>query len=133
MATTIGRRGSCLVGVLGGMLASGLSCNGSGDDGSVWDSVGATTGTTRGDSDGPSPDSTGATSAGSGGGTTLGVDPDSSDDGTKLDVGPPGGGGIGCGCELSYIWVSNSPAGTVSKTDTGPAQVDDKIRFLQAA
>lgn len=128
MATTIGRRGSCLAGVLGGMLASGLSCSGAGDDGSVWDSVGATTGTASGGTaEGPTPDSTAATAAGSGD-TTAGVDPDSSDDGTKLDVGPPGGGGIGCGCELSYIWVSNSPAGTVSKINT--ETMEEEGRYL---
>ena len=118
MATTIVRRGSCLVGVLGGMLVGGASCNGSGDDGSVWDSVGMSTGTTSGTAEGPSPDSTAASASGSGDATTAGVDGGSSGDGPKLDVGPPGGGGIGCGCELSYIWVSNSPAGTVSKINT---------------
>ncbi|MEX1363720.1 MAG: hypothetical protein AB1Z98_11370, partial [Nannocystaceae bacterium] len=38
--------------------------------------------------------------------------------GPLLDVGSPGGGFDGCGCELAYIWVANSAEGTVSKINT---------------
>lgn len=106
------RRGS----VLAGLLLAGASCSGAGDDGDVWNSGEATSppGTSAGDA--PALDSSGATEAGT---TTTGaVDPDSSDGGTKLDVAPPGGGGTGCGCDFSYIWVANSAQGTVSKINT---------------
>lgn len=114
--TKLVRQGS----VLAGVLAAGVSCNGAGDDGSVWDSAGATAASTSNGSvteDGPPPDTT-AGSGSAGSGTTASDGADSSDDGTKLDVAPPGGGGIGCGCEAAYIWVANSPAGTVSKINT---------------
>jgi len=65
-------------------------------------------------------------------GTADGTDgTDSDDGGDKLDVAPgtdagtnggdcPGGGGgmMGEDIEFSYIWVANSPQGTVSKIDT---------------
>jgi hypothetical protein len=116
MDTKLIGRGRALVGV----LFAGISCSGAGDDGDVWNSGEGTsqTGSASGSGmEAPSPDSTAATEA-VGSGTTPDPDPDSSDDGTKLDVGPPPGGGIGCGCEAAYIWVANSPAGTVSKIDT---------------
>lgn len=59
------------------------------------------------------------------------ADADGSDDGVKIDVGtafdlgsgnggdcPGGGGMMGEDVEFSYIWIANSPAGTVSKIDT---------------
>ncbi|MCX4240346.1 NHL repeat-containing protein [Paraliomyxa miuraensis] len=93
-----------------------VACNGAGDDGDVWNS-----GTSPVPSTGAaeaSADDTAGTAVMTSSGTTEAADGTSSDDGTKLDVGPPGGGGGGCGCELSYIWVANSPAGTVSKINT---------------
>ncbi len=98
-----------------GLVLAGASCSGAGDDGDVWNSAGETTRGSTSVADGPGPDS-GAVE--SGGTTTTGVVDDGSDDGIKLDVAPPGGGGTGCGCELSYIWVANSAQGTVSKINT---------------
>jgi hypothetical protein len=116
MATKLVRRGPGLVGV----LIAGVSCNGAGDDGGVWNSGDGTTQASTSASDGPSPDSSAATEGGTTGTTaSSSVDEGSSSgDGPKLDVGPPGGGGIGCGCEAAYIWVANSPEGTVSKINT---------------
>lgn len=59
-------------------------------------------------------------------------------DGPKLDVphgdDPGPGGCTPTGPEgFSYIWIANSDEGTVSKTDTGPAQVIEKIRLPKAA
>ena len=91
-------------------------CNGAGGDGGVWMS-GGESGSTAGDGvDGPMADDT--TAGGGATGTSSTPEDDTSDDGTQLDVGPPGGGGTGCGCEFSYIWVANSTEGTVSKINT---------------
>jgi hypothetical protein len=114
METMVMRRGTGLA----GLVLAAASCNGAGDDGDVWNSGDGTTLVSTGAADAP-PEGTGvATEAGTT--TTTGtVDEDSgSGDSPKLDVAPPGGGGIGCGCEAAYIWVANSPQGTVSKINT---------------
>jgi hypothetical protein len=114
METKVMRRGYCLA----GLILAAASCGGAGDDGDVWNSGEGSAQPTTGESDSTPVDSSGgATEAGTTG-TTGTVDEDSSGGGTKLDVGPPGGGGIGCGCEAAYIWVANSPQGTVSKINT---------------
>jgi hypothetical protein len=58
--------------------------------------------------------------------TTEETDTDPTDTGIKFDMAvvPDSGGGMGCGdggggdLEFSYIWIANSPQGTVSKIDT---------------
>jgi hypothetical protein len=112
MELEIMRRGACLA----GLLLAGASCSGAGDDGDVWNSGGGTTVASTSAAD--APDGTSAATEPATTGTTGTLDGASSDDGIKLDVGPPGGGGIGCGCEAAYIWVANSPQGTVSKINT---------------
>ena len=53
-----------------------------------------------------------------------------SDTGLKLDVGAPDGE-FDCGCELSYVWVANSPEGTVSKINM--ATLEEEGRYLTRA
>lgn len=103
------------VGMLGLVLAS--ACNGSGGDGGVWNS--GTDGPTSADDNADDPSADGTTVASAG---MTGTGSDDGEDSTggapKLDVGSPGGGFDGCGCELAYIWVANSAEGTVSKINT---------------
>lgn len=46
----------------------------------------------------------------------------------KLDVGAPDGDFDGCGCELTYIWISNAENGTVSKINT--RTLEEEGRYL---
>jgi hypothetical protein len=82
------------------------SAGGSSGNGSVSDSTAASA------SGGSDSDTDPATSGGSTG------EDDTDSGGIKLDVGAPGGGFDGCGCELSYIWIANAEQGTVSKIHT---------------
>lgn len=98
-----------------GVMAS--ACSGAGDDGDVWNSGTGPQPSTGADAASVDDTGHGTTVAATSTATTSSADGESTDGGTKLDVGPPPGGG-GCGCELSYIWVANSPQGTVSKINT---------------
>ncbi|MCA9656167.1 MAG: hypothetical protein KC501_40055 [Myxococcales bacterium] len=94
------------------LLAPELACNGGGEQSSGSNSTTGLTGilTT------PATDSNDDVADDDGTGGRL-------DLGGGTDLGPnggdcPGGGGTGGDVEFSYIWVANSPQGTVSKIDT---------------
>lgn len=48
--------------------------------------------------------------------------------GPKLDVMPPDGGLNPCGCEFSYIWISNANESTVSKINV--LTLEEEARYL---
>lgn len=116
---------ACALGLSGLMVAS-AGCNGSGGDGGVWNS--GTEGMTGSSgADDPSADETGTVASGTSA-TATGGSESTGGGGPKLDVGSPGGGFDGCGCEQAYIWVANSGEGTVSKINT--ATMVEEGRYL---
>ena len=104
----------------------GLAAAGCGSDGSnVFDTNGATSGTPTQPGTGAGGTSNSGGDQGSGALDETGEESnddsnDSNDEsgGPKLDVGAPTGGFGSCDCELIYLWVADSQAGTVSKINT---------------
>ena len=117
-----------------GFTALGLACGGAdGNDsrGGGADGGSLVTTLTAGNSGGGDTDDEGETDGASGGSGNSGNSGNSAgDDDIKFDIGgvpdvnlacgggPGGGGGSGLGTDFSYIWVANSPEGTVSKINT---------------
>jgi len=110
--------------IAAGLTTFALSVAGCGDDGSSpFDSQGASTGggsqvSAASASGGMQTSDATATGSGSAAASSDGADSTGGGDGVLLDVGAPPGGFGSCECELIYLWVADSVAGTVSKINT---------------
>lgn len=114
-------RGSVTVGAarlgMAGLLA--LGCSSSGERDSAESATGLTgILTTVGDTSNGTLDDDGVSDGADGGSGGLKLDVASSDLGGNGGDCPGGGGMMGEDVEFSYIWIANSPEGTVSKIDT---------------
>src|SRR5690606_22145084 len=87
----------------------------------------------------PTTGTTGGTAPTTGGSATEGSNSESASEssapttggsGPKLDLGVPDGE-IACGCEFNYVWVANSPEGTVSKINM--ETLEEEARYLTRA
>lgn len=130
MLTSPARRSAPCLLVIAGLLACGdsgaTSAAESGTQGTQTGGPGSATETPTGTGTGTG--GSASASASTGAPTTTDVDAStgSSGGGIKLDVGTQADFAAGCDCgmasEFSYIWVANSPEGTVSKIDTTTVQ-----------
>ncbi len=105
---------------------NGTSVTNSGSSAGESESGSATTGAGSGSA------SMSSGSAGTSESASASATSEGSTGGFKLDVaGPDTGVGGDCGCEFSYVWVANSPEGTVSKINM--VTLEEEARYLTRA
>jgi hypothetical protein len=101
-----------------GLTAGSQGCNDDGGSGAFDSNSGGSSSSAGASMTGASSQASDSASSGTTDDATTGNTGGSSGGSIKLDVGSPEGGFDGCGCELTYIWISNAEQSTVSKINT---------------